>query len=616
MKKLGSVKFIFVGLLALIMAAVCLCPLSAGSAQALSYGGVDISSLWYYGEAGLQIDGAKTVVDSWNKNKLSKKIIAVIDTGIDYRHEVFDGVLYTDSNGTPTGYDARTKQTVALANMNDDSTDKAKHGNAIAGVIAIMIKELGLQDYIKIYPIKANKTEKGKENSFDIVPVIEGIYQANRIGADAINMSLGASNSKSDWAVNEQLIYALESVSAEVFITAAAGNDANDSDKNAVDSQFYPAVHDGVFGVMAYGKNGLYSKSNYGSAYDIAAPGENVYTAKYPSGDLYDEWDGTSLASPIVAFAGVLAKLRYEAEGRTAPKGFELSRLMRNLDCRTLKKGSTDIRCLDFKTVVTQNFDETEFVYDAPTDIVISHNGEYGKKDGDVDYTKTVYQRANATSEITFLAKINPYGDTDPALESAVQWIVKRADDTEEVLGSGLKFDYTPTYIDETVTVIARLNYGESIFEQQQAVFLSSVAFLVGDVRVTYAKYADAGVDKAPSKGVVYTGVTTVFSLTGIEYIGNKRDKITWYVDGKLAGEGAIFNYSPKTTGKHIISARYDGSPIPREFVANVQPFIARPLDLTMLILGLLLIVAAVSTGVVIYTKRKKAKQTECEHDE
>ena len=103
MKKVVSYKYIFIAVLAVIMAAVCLCPLSAGSAQALEYDGVDISSLWYYGDSGLKIDSAKSVVDGWNKSRLSQKVIAVIDTGIDYQHEVFDGVLYTDSEGKPSG---------------------------------------------------------------------------------------------------------------------------------------------------------------------------------------------------------------------------------------------------------------------------------------------------------------------------------------------------------------------------------------------------------------------------------------------------------------------------------------------------------------------------------
>ncbi|MCM1305846.1 MAG: S8/S53 family peptidase [Bacteroides sp.] len=610
MKKLVSKKYLLIGVLVLVMAMTCL--YSAGTAQALSYDGVDISALWYYGDGGLKIDSAKSVVDGWDKSKLTKKVVAVIDTGIDYNHEVFDGVLYTDGDGNPVGYDARTGREISLADMKDDSSDK--HGNAIAGVIAIMIKELGLEDYIKIYPIKANKTEDDKQNSFDIAPVIAAINRAKEIGADAINMSLGATykdsnGTVSDWATDSDLKYALENASSDVFIVAAAGNNGKSSDASD-DNKFYPAVHDGVFGVMAYGKNGLYSKSNYGSDYGIAAPGEDIYTAKYAEGQLYDnDKDGTSLASATVAFAGALLKLRYEQDGKAAPNGNGISRIMKNLAGATVKKNGRDIKCLDFNTIVTQNFDETEFIYDPPTGIALSHNGTYGKNDGENDYTSTIYMRANAVSAITFLAKVNPYGETDPDLDLAVQWVLIREDETEQTLGNGLKLDYTPTLIDETVTVAARLEYGDNTFEQKQAVYLSPVAFMIGEVRVTYAKNAADDVDSAPPSGVVYTGETTLFSLTGIEYIGNKnKGKIQWYVDGTLAGEGATFEYNPKKLGTHRISARFDGSPVPREFIANVKPFIARPLDLAMLIIGLGILIAVTVVASVICVKRRRVK--------
>ena len=136
---------------------------------------------------------------------------------------------------------------------------------------------------------------------------------------------------------------------------------------------------------------------------------------------------------------------------------------------------------------------------------------------------------------------------------------------------------------------------------------MSSVAFMVGEARVTYAENAADSVDNAPSRGVLYTNTTTVFSLTGIEYVSEeKKSKIQWYVDGELAGEGETFAYTPKKSGVRRISARYDGSPIPREFIANVKPFIARPLDLTMLILGLAIASAVIAVVIVIAVKRKR----------
>lgn len=603
MKKSISSGLIYIGVLLIISAAVFACFTGgAGVAFALEYDDVELSSLWYYGEGGLEIDKAKARIDKWDKGKLSKKVIAVIDTGIDFDHEVFSGVLYTDADGKPAGYDSRYKKQVPLENMKDTADDK--HGNAIAGVIAMMIKELGLEDFIKIYPIKANTIENGKEKkSFVIPPVVEALNQADKIGADAVNMSLGRiKKDSSDWATNTSLTYALESACDRVLIVAAAGNDGLNADGNA-NNVFYPAAHDGVLSVMAYDKSGLYEASNYGSVYDIAGPGDEIYTAKFTEGALYQYLNGTSLASPIATVAGVLLKLRYEAEGKPAPKGVELARMMRNIDGRVIKKEGAEIRCLDFNTIVTQDFENTKYEYSDPTGISLSHNGEYGKD----AYEDIIYMRANAVKPVTFIAKINPFGKTDPELDAAVQWVERHADTTENVLGYGIRFNYTPKHIDETVTLIARLRYGDKTFEQSQDVFLSSVAFMVGEARVTYAENAADSVDNAPSRGVLYTNTTTVFSLTGIEYVSEeKKSKIQWYVDGELAGEGETFAYTPKKSGVRRISARYDGSPIPREFIANVKPFIARPLDLAMLILGLAIASAVIAVVIVIAVKRKR----------
>lgn len=152
MKKNISSGLIYIGVLLIISAAVFACFTGgAGVAFALEYDDVELSSLWYYGEGGLEIDKAKARIDKWDKSKLSKKVIAVIDTGIDFDHEVFSGVLYTDADGKPAGYDSRYKKQVPLENMKDTADDK--HGNAIAGVIAMMIKELGLEDFLSLIHI-------------------------------------------------------------------------------------------------------------------------------------------------------------------------------------------------------------------------------------------------------------------------------------------------------------------------------------------------------------------------------------------------------------------------------------------------------------------------------
>lgn len=600
----------------LILTLSALLPAALNVAQGLQYGTVDISDLWYYGDSGLKIGDAKTVVDSWDKSRLSGKIIAVIDTGIDASHELFDGVLYKNSDGVEVGYDARRKQEVPVDGIGDSASDK--HGNGIAGAIAILIKEFGLQDVVKIYPIKANSIDNGAEKStFSVANVTESIKQAKRIGADAINMSLGRLRGDSaEWATNSSLKSAIIDAGENAIVVAAAGNDSkNSSDKE--DNIFYPAGHDGVLGVMAYGRSGMYSGTNYGNAYGIASAGEDIYTAKYAEGTGYQYMNGTSLAAPTVAFAGALLKLRYEAEGKKAPKAYQCMQMLTNIDGRILSYNSTTVRCLDFATLLTQDFENTSYDYEDPQRIELSHNGTLGTD----KFKDSIFMHASAVSPVSFVAKLQPFGKTDPDVDASITWYLRRSvydDLVEEVeLGKGMRYTLTPTVFGDT-TIVARLQYGTLTLEVEQKIHIEYAPYLVGDVRVTYAKNADDGVDRAPSKGVLYTGETTVFSLTGIKYV-DRTVPIKWFVNGQYVGEGVEFAYQPKRVGTFLISAQYGDMPAVNTtyvFTATVKPFVARPLDLSMLIIGICIAVAAICVVAAVVIKRKKAaKESRTEND-
>ena len=132
---------------------------------------------------------------------------------------------------------------------------------------------------------------------------------------------------------------------------------------------------------------------------------------------------------------------------------------------------------------------------------------------------------------------------------------------------------------------------------------------------MTYAANAHDGVNDAPSRGVLYTTETTTFSLTGIEYVDTTKT-IKWFVNGEQVATGITFDFKPSKSGKYIISAQYDNEPVIRSdyvFTANVRPFIARPLDLSMLVIGLALIIAAGTIAIVVAVKKKRAKSVTAE---
>lgn len=603
-------KSLLLILIIAVAAAVFAYPLFDGLAYGIDLGGTNTEELWYYGNGGLKVGDAKQIVSGWNKSLLTKKVIAVIDTGIDSSHELFDGLLYTNADGNAVGYDARKKQEVSVENLKDSSDDK--HGNAIAGVVATLIRDFGLQDLVRIYVIKANSIDKNgnEKNTFAVSTVVEAIKRASDIGADAVNMSFGTlKGNASDWANSKDLQNAIMNALQSSVLAAAAGNNGLNSDEKD-NNVFYPAGHDGVLGVMAYDLGGLYTGengggSNYGSAYDIAAPGEGIFTAKYTEGTKYQQLSGTSLASPMVAFASVLLKMRYEAESKNVPNAARCSTMLRYLAGRTVSKDQKTYNCLDFATLLTQDFEETDYNYLDPEKIELSHNGTLGTD----TYAQYVYMNANDVKAVTFVAKLYPFGQTDPVIDASIQWVLRTADGSETTLGHGTSYTLVPEKFGDT-SIIARLHYGAVTLEAEQKIHVEYSPYLVGDVRVTYADRAHESVDDAPGKGVLYTTETTLFALTGLEYV-DKTVPIKWYVDGEYAGEGLTFAYTPKTAGVHRISAKYGDMPATNTdyvFVAEVKSFIARPFDLAMLVIGLAVLAVGVSVGVSVAVKRKKSK--------
>ncbi|MBO5983364.1 MAG: hypothetical protein J6Q06_05825, partial [Clostridia bacterium] len=174
---------------------------------------------WYFDENNLNIEGVRDIIneflasESFDKESLKADpiIIAVIDSGIGYAyttdgaveysvssenvydegvqykiHPIFDDVLLKDANGdyvfksvateVNIKYNGNVINTITAAesgniaqNLVDDTSND--HGTHVTGMVAMLIHKLGLEDYIKILPIKANVTlekevKNGKTNYY------------------------------------------------------------------------------------------------------------------------------------------------------------------------------------------------------------------------------------------------------------------------------------------------------------------------------------------------------------------------------------------------------------------------------------------------------------------
>lgn len=603
-------------------------------AEALKWGKEELSRQWYYGADYLDIAAAKDIVAKWDKSKIAKPVvIAVVDTGIDAKHELFAddkngvSVLAKNDKGEILGYNSQTGADKDGNVVISDAT--SKHGSKVAGSIAMLIREFGLENYIKIYPIKANESIKandGNSDNFKLTSLTSAInWAVDNAKADVINMSLGltAANiadlkKKKELTETEESAFAtaVENARRKSVVVAAAGNNKK-SDQNANDL-FYPAAYPGVVSVMNQYKNELYSTSNFGATYTLCAPGYGIWTSKgYQTASTYGTEQGTSMSATFASFATALLKLRCQIEGKDTDS-VKLAKTVSALLTKTLAKNDLTFRCLDFKSIASGDIDSIKFDYETPKSVAIRHNGTLGTG----DYAGMIYMRADSASPIEFLAQVNPVGKVDPDIENTLEWSVTRiksADDDTAVsdpakIGSGTSTVYTPTRGGDFV-ITAKIP-GYAVVQTVQ-IHVEYGNYYVGEVRVTLANEAQKDVSDAPSSATLYSTETTRFALTGVKYL-NPDVETKWYVNGKYVASGETFDFTPKKAGTYYITAKYgDNAPVDYQykFTANVKSFIARPLDLSMLIVGLVIAAAVATTTTVIAVRKTKAQKSDSVQD-
>ena len=184
------------------------------------------------------------------------------------------------------------------------SNKGALHGTHVSGIIAAARgngKGMdGIADNVKIMMIRA--VPDGDEHDKDIALAIR--YAVDN-GAQVINMSFGKGFSPEKKWVDDAVKYA---ESKNVLLVHAAGNDA----KN-IDTTFnYPTpvtiAGERPSNWITVGASGdpkaggvTANFSNYGkNEVDVFAPGVKIY-ATVPGGNTYQNLQGTSMASPVVA---------------------------------------------------------------------------------------------------------------------------------------------------------------------------------------------------------------------------------------------------------------------------------------------------------------------------
>jgi predicted outer membrane repeat protein len=248
--------------------------------------------------------------EAWNTCRGSAEVVvAVIDTGVDYRHRDLEtnawrneaelnGIAGADDDGN--GYVDDVWGYNFIYNDNEPMDDHG-HGTHCAGTIAAIgnngLDVAGVCWQARIMAVKILAGDGDGSAADGAV----AIYYAVANGADVISCSWGGPERSQ--LLDEAIAYAHRQ---GVLVVAAAGNE--DSDE-----LFYPAAHDEVIAVAATGPSDQrWPFSNHGPWVDVAAPGQAVVSLRpaLTSGIVQSrftvELSGTSMAAPHVSGAAAL----------------------------------------------------------------------------------------------------------------------------------------------------------------------------------------------------------------------------------------------------------------------------------------------------------------------
>ena len=257
-------------------------------------------------------DGLSTAEEADFKN--NPVLVAVIDTGINASHELFDGVLCDEGLWYNAIENERGRDYI---NDNCYNGNLIGHGTHVAGIVAQEIKKYGLEDYIKILPVKAGDSK----GSFKDVAVVNAISYVGNLATQDKTIVINMSLTSYYWGKNSDVDVAVQSAVREgVIVCAAAGNSIKGLNSSGTGYCLgSPACLENVIGVMNYGEGLIPApKSNYGTAYDIAAPGQEIISAaKSGATEPYCTKDGTSMATPFVSFAAAVLEIRFSRKSAT-----------------------------------------------------------------------------------------------------------------------------------------------------------------------------------------------------------------------------------------------------------------------------------------------------------
>ncbi|MBY0385324.1 S8 family serine peptidase, partial [bacterium] len=278
---------------------------------------------YYQSDAAIQVEEAWAILAP---TSTMTPVVAVIDTGLDYNHEVFvdanavwrntDEIASNGIDDDHNGYIDDVRGWNFVANNNNPMDDE-DHGTHVSGIVLGISQDIFATTLaaakIKIMPLKFLDSSGSGATS----DAVEAIYYAIANGATVINASWGGGSYSA--ALQEAIV---EAYNNGVTFVAAAGNASNNNDN----SPTYPANYSvgNLISIAATSDvDNVASFSNYGrSSVDIASPGVGILST-LPNNS-YAYASGTSMAAPMVS--GIVALM--EREAGQAINGYQASQIL------------------------------------------------------------------------------------------------------------------------------------------------------------------------------------------------------------------------------------------------------------------------------------------------
>ena len=213
--------------------------------------------------------------------------IGILDTGININHpdlHISGGHSFVEG----------------VSSFNDDYG----HGTHVAGIIAAQDNEIGIVGVApeaEIYAVKVlGSNGEGRQSD-----VVAGINWAIEQKLNIINLSITSPYG------SPLLQTALQKAFDQgIIVVAASGNTLTPLLDNT--DVLFPARYPTVIAVGSVNPNLERSTFSYfGSSLDFVAPGENILSTYFGSGEEYESMSGTSMAAPFVTGIAALYKQEF-----------------------------------------------------------------------------------------------------------------------------------------------------------------------------------------------------------------------------------------------------------------------------------------------------------------